>query len=220
MMEMKSFIPEKAGSRFEPYEDMFKTGVEDADGDVGKLQYLAYNPPAGVPANLAWYWAGRVMSIIARVSMHGRVDLNKGMSSFKVWDVLRTSLSEEQLAMGLDELRSNLITSLSDRMRFLMNRPPLMSFDHCKHQKWIVRKLGGSSFCQTCTEHERNREAELALLQTTELADNKDVRFISKGNQEQVVSAGVSLEEVGASGSMKRKMDNEVEISVKQQKKD
>ena len=142
------------------------------------------------------------------------------MSSFQVWDVLRTSLSEEQLAMGLDELRSNLITSLSDRMRFLMNRPPLMSFDHCKHQKWIVRKLGGSSFCQTCTEHERNREAELALLQTTELADNKDVRFISKGNQEQVVSAGVSLEEVGASGSMKRKMDNEVEISVKQQKKD
>ena len=104
MMEMKSFIPEKAGSRFEPYEDMFKTGVEDADGDVGKLQYLAYNPPAGLPANLAWYWAGRVMSIIARVSMHGRVDLNKGMSSFKVWDVLRTSLSEEQLAMGLDEL--------------------------------------------------------------------------------------------------------------------
>ena len=159
--------------------------------------------------------------IIARVSMHGSVDLNHGMSPFKVWDFLRTALSEEQLALGLDKLRSNLITSLSDRMRYLMNRPPLMSLDHCKHKEtWIVRKLGGSSFCQTCTEHERNREAELALLQTTELAENKDVRFISKGNQEQVVSAGVSLEEAGASGSVKRKMDNEVDISVKQQKKD
>ena len=83
MMEMKSFIPEKAGSRFEPYEDMFKTGVEDADGDVGKLQYLAYNPPAGVPANLAWYWAGRVMSIIAReelISTKECLPLKCGMS--------------------------------------------------------------------------------------------------------------------------------------------
>ena len=133
MMEMKAFIPEKAATRFEPYEEMLKTGVEDAEDDVRKLQYLAYNPPARVPSNLAWYWAGRVMAIIARVSMHGRVDLNKGMSAFKVWDVLRTSLSDEQLAMGLDELRSNLITSLSDRMRFLMNRPPLKSLDSCKH---------------------------------------------------------------------------------------
>ena len=60
----------------------------------------------------------------------------------------------------------------------------------------------------------------MALLQTTELAETKDVRFISKMNQEQVVSAGVGLEEVGVSGSIMRKLDNEVEVTVKHQKKD
>ena len=160
-MKMKVFIPEKAATRFEPYEEMLKRGVEEAEDDVMKLKYMAYNPPAWVPNNLTWHWAGRVMAIMARVSMHGRYDMNKGMSAWKVWDVLRTFLNDEQLAaVGIEELRANLITSLQDRLRFLMNRPPLKSLDSCKHQQWFWKKLGGSAFCKTCIEHEREAESE------------------------------------------------------------
>ena len=36
-MEKKVFIPEKAATRFEPYEEMLKRGVEEAEDDVMRL---------------------------------------------------------------------------------------------------------------------------------------------------------------------------------------
>ena len=53
-----------------------------------------------------------------------------------------------------------------------------------------------------------------------ELAEDKDVQFKSKKTQEQVVAAEVGLEEEEVSGSIKRKLDDEVEVNVKQLKKD
>ena len=75
-MEMKDLIPEKAATRFEPYEELLERGVREAENDVMKLKHLAYNPPAGVPSYLSWYWAGRVMAIMARVTMAGKYNMN------------------------------------------------------------------------------------------------------------------------------------------------
>ena len=56
-MKMKAFIPEKP---------MMERGVREAEDDVMKLKHLAFRPPSAVPNDLTWYWAERVMAIMAR----------------------------------------------------------------------------------------------------------------------------------------------------------
>ena len=221
-------IPEKAKRDFVVWEPIFQEKIKETNHDVASLKSLAFNIPPKLPPKLAWFWVAKVMDVLARFVMMGGIDMKDSFSASDARKILSCFLGMDQMDHSVEMVKETLNKDecLMENFKTLINE--VMSHEsitekmRCKHRESWFHRLSPfhSPFCQPCIQEDRRIEKKKNIILMSILGNKLNVELAVKDSVEKCmeVSGAVEVGGVGVSGSSKRKMTNDYDVSGKKKK--